>query len=145
LIRTKFFLMKKIIPAKKVSLQLSSGILIALFTVIAFSSVKASSIYPKNIRTNLKDSIVINKISENKDYNIELSPGDSPHKLLISINKHQKKVYHFYMFDVNGKLKAQVDILNNEKISFVNIEKGNYYYEILCNEVRIENGQLTVK
>jgi hypothetical protein len=137
--------MKKIIPAKKISVQLFSCVMVVLFPVIAFSSAEASSIKLKKTNTTLNDSIVINKLSKNRDSNIELSPGDSPRKLLITINKVQKKVYHLYLFDGDGKLKAQVDIVDNKNISFVNIEKGDYYYEILCKDERIENGQLTVK
>lgn len=49
------------------------------------------------------------------------------------------------MFDTDGVLKAQIDIPGNENISFVNIEKGNYYYEILCDEEKIEVGKLMVR
>src|SRR5579871_5722002 len=137
--------MKKIIPAKKIFLRLSIGLLVAIFVMSALSSIEAFSINPKKTRTDLQDSILVSKISENKDYNIELSSGNSPHKLLISVNKQQKKIYRFYLFDINGNLKAQIDIRSNEKVAFVNIDKGNYYYEIMNNDERIENGQLTVK
>ncbi|HVM90015.1 MAG TPA: hypothetical protein VMT76_17640 [Puia sp.] len=137
--------MKKIIPVKKTVSQLLSSLLVVLFTAIGFSSVLALPINPQSKRVNLNDSIVIKKIFGNTNYSIELIPHNSPRKLLITINKDQKRYYHFYLFDTNGNLKAQVDISGNEDISFVNIEKGNYYYEILCNDERIENGALTVR
>ncbi len=136
--------MKKTVPAKKMLSRLSSVMMAALLTAIIFSSAKASPATAKKTLI-LEDSIVINKLSANKNFNIELSQGNSPRKIFISVIKHQKKTYHFYMFDAEGNLKAQVDILNNEKLAFVNIEKGSYYYEILCNDERVENGQLTVK
>ena len=115
----------------------------AIFLMVAaFSSLNA---YPKKVNSTSKDSIVVNRMSENKNYQIELSSGDSPRKLLISVNNQGKKVYHFYLFDTDGKLKAHVHILKDAKISFMNIDKGSYYYEILCNDERVENGQLIVK
>jgi len=124
---------------------MSSSLLVALFAALAFSSAEASSIKSKSSAKSFQDSIVISKISENNDHIIELSSGNSPHKLLISVNKPQKKVYRFYMFDIDGNLKAQIDIRSNEKVAFVNIEKGSYYYEIMSSDEKIENGQLTVK
>jgi hypothetical protein len=137
--------MKKTVPENKIFPQLLSGILAVLCVVIAFSSSKASLAASKKIRLHSADSIVVNKISKNKNYDVELSASTSPHKLLISINNQQKKIYHFYLFDVNGNLKVQIEILSTEKVAFVNIEKGSYYYEILNGDEKIENGQLSVK
>lgn len=71
--------------------------------------------------------------------------NSSLHQLLISVEPQQNKSYHFYLFDIDGKLKAQANIRSNERASFVNIAKGNYFFEIFSNDERIENGQLTVK
>ena len=49
------------------------------------------------------------------------------------------------MFDIDGNLKAEATILSNQKTSLVNIPKGNYVFEILNDDERIENGELTVK
>jgi len=138
--------MKRIVPEKKISLPTFYSLLIALFAAFTFSSVEASSIKSKILLpTNFQDSIVINKISENKEYSIELSSSNSPHKFLISVNKNQQKTYRFYMFDINGNLKTQIDIRSNEKVAFVNIEKGNYYYQIMSGDEKIEDGQMTIK
>ncbi|MBS1947209.1 MAG: hypothetical protein JST47_05535 [Bacteroidetes bacterium] len=137
--------MKKIIPEKKTSLQFCLTVLAALFMMVVFSSANVSSGNLKKNCSFVKDSIFVNKLSVNKNYSIRFSSGDLPRKLLITINKEQKKNYHFYMFDTDGVLKAQIDIPGNENISFVNIEKGNYYYEILCDEEKIEVGKLMVR
>ncbi len=137
--------MKKTVPSKKIFLQICSSSLAAIFAVFIFSSAEAAPFKSKISAKNFQDSIVISKISENKDYSIQLSSGNSPHKFLISVNKQQQKNYRFYMFDINGNMKAQIDIRSNEKVAFVNIEKGNYYYQIMSDDEKIENGQLTVK
>ena len=137
--------MKKTVPAKNIVTKISFGLLTALFAALSFSSAEASIINSKKEIKNFQDSIVINRISENKDYSIELSSANSPHKFVISVNKQQQKNYQFYMFDINGNMKAQIAIKSNEKVAFVNIEKGNYYYEIMSGDEKIEDGQMTVK
>jgi hypothetical protein len=111
-----------------------------LLMLFSSTATFSAQLFPEN-----SDSIVINRVSASSNIVIAPEPGEAPHRLLISVNNQKKKTCHFYLFDMDGNLKAQVDILNNEKISFVNIEKGSYYYEILCKDERIENGLLTVQ
>lgn len=137
--------MKKTVPGKKLISNLSSSMLVALFTLPAFSS---TEVFPKKIKKPEPDhsyTIVINKLFENKNYNIEMHTNSSLHQLLITAGPEQKKIYRFYLFDIDGKLKAQANIRRNEKTAFVNISKGNYFFEIFSDDERIENGQLTVK
>jgi len=137
--------MKKTVPSKKIILNLSSGLLVALFILFGFSSTEKLSATPKPLKTDRSYTIVINKLFENKNYNIEMRTNSSLHQLLITAGPKQNKSYHFYLFDIDGKLKAQANIRSSEKASFVNIAKGNYFFEIFSNDERIENGQLTVK
>jgi hypothetical protein len=140
--------MKKTVPLKKIMLNLSTGIVAALFILSAFSSAEEieKPLAPsKPSKPDRSYTIVINKLFENKNYNIEMCTNSSLHQLLITVGPHQKKSYHFYLFDIDGKLKAQAYIRSNEKAAFVNIAKGNYFFEIFSEDERIENGQLTVK
>ena len=137
--------MKKTVPSKKHILNLSSGLLVVLFILSAFSSTEKLSAASKPSKPDRSYTIVINKLFENKNYNIEMRANSSLHQLLITAGPKQNKSYHFYLFDIDGKLKAQANIRSSEKASFVNIAKGNYFFEIFSNDERIENGQLTVK
>jgi hypothetical protein len=137
--------MKKTVPSKKHILHLSSGVLVVIFTLSSFSSTEKLPATSKSSKTDRSYTIVINKLFENKNYNIEMRTNSSLHQLLITAGPQQNKSYHFYLFDIDGKLKAQANIRSNEKASFVNIAKGNYFFEIFSNDERIENGQLTVK
>jgi hypothetical protein len=137
--------MKKTVPGKKFTLNLSSSMLVALFTLRAFSSTEGSPNKPKTPEPDHSYTIVISKLFENKNYKIEMRTNSSLHQLLITAGPQQKKIYRFYLFDIDGKLKAQASIRSNEKAAFVNISKGNYFFEIFNDDERIENGRLTVK
>lgn len=137
--------MKKAVLRKKLILNSSSSMLVALFSLAALSSTGGSPDKTKTPEPDHSYTIVISKLFENKNYNIEMHTNSSLHQLLITAGPQQKKVYRFYLFDIDGKLKAQANIRSNEKAAFVNISKGNYFYEIFNDDERIENGQLAVK
>src|ERR1039457_1239480 len=132
--------MKKNIPVKQMILSLSCGMMVLLFTLPAFSSKEKPSGISKTSTADHSYSIVISKLFENKNYNIEMRTNSSLHQLLITAGPQQNKTYRFYLFDIDGKLKAQANIHSNEKAAFVNIAKGNYFFEIFSNDERIENG-----
>ncbi len=137
--------MKKTVLLKKMILNLSCTIMVALFTLPAFSSKEKSSSTSKPSTTDHSYTIVISKLFENKNYTIEMHTNSSLHQLLITTGPQQNKTYRFYLFDIDGRLKAQANIRSNEKTAFVNLAKGNYFFEIFSRDERIENGRLTVK
>ena len=137
--------MKKTVPVKKMISHLASGMMLMLFTLPAFSSKEKPSGTSKTSTGDHAYTIVISKLFENKNYNIEMHTNSSLHQLLITAGPQQNKIYRFYLFDIDGKLKAQANIRNNENAAFVNIARGNYFFEIFSNDERIENGRLTVK
>lgn len=137
--------MKKTIPVRQMMWNISSGMMIVLFTLPAFSSKEKPSGTANKSTADHSYTIVISKLFENKNYNIEMSTNSSLRQLLITAGPRQNKIYRFYLFDIDGRLKAQASIRNNEKTAFVNISKGNYFFEIFSNDERIENGQLKVK
>ena len=140
--------MNKTILGKTLILNLSSSILVALFILSSFSSIGRDSdtlrVAEPN-RPHVSYTIIVNKLFENKNYKIEMQTNSSLHQLLITGGSDQKKMYRFYLFDIDGKLKSRAMIRSNEKTAFVNIAKGNYFFEIFNDDERIENGQLTVK
>lgn len=137
--------MKITVPAKKMISNLSSSMMVFLFALSMLSSKEKSSGASNTAGPDHSYTITISKLFENKNYNIEMRTNSSLHQLLITAGPEQKKVYRFYLFDIDGKLKAQADIRSSEKTAFVNISKGNYLFEIFSNDERIENGELTVR
>jgi hypothetical protein len=91
------------------------------------------------------DTSVFKKLSGNKNQSIQLFSNSGKQTIFFSAKFKQKKVYRFYMFDMDGKLVAENNIDNKQGVEFTNMQKGNYYFEILSNDDRIENGTLTIK
>jgi len=137
--------MKKTVPTSKSLLNLSSGLLVALFTLPAFSSSNGHAIIAKAEDPEKTNKTIVSRLYENKNYYIEMHSSPTLRQLLISAGPEQKKVYHFYLFDIDGKLKAEANIRRNSKTALVNISKGNYIFEIYHNDQRIENGQLKIE
>ena len=111
----------------------------------AFSSPRYASSVLIGSNAQQPYKITISKLFENKHYGIEMHSSPALRQLLIGAGPGQKKVYRFYLFDIDGRLKVQVNIEKEKKTSVVNISRGNYFYEIFNEDERIENGQLTVE
>jgi hypothetical protein len=127
--------MKKTIQTKK---QKSYFVFCLLF--IASSAPAFAAVY-----SAYSDTAVITKISGNKNQSVQLYSGTNKHTLFFSAKLKQKKNCRFYMFDMDGTLVAENNIYNKQGVEFTNMQKGNYYFEIFCEDKRIENGTLTIK
>jgi len=108
--------------------------------LIAISLPAFASAYSKT-----GDTSVFRKLSGNKNQNIQLFSNSGKQMILFSAKFKQKKNYRFYMFDMDGKLVAENNLDNKQGVEFTNMQRGNYYFEILSNDDRIENGTLTIK
>ena len=53
--------------------------------------------------------------------------------------------YTLFVFDLDGKLVIQSVILNHETGILSELPAGDYLYEVLADDTRVENGQLKVK
>ena len=91
------------------------------------------------------DTAVFKKLSGNKNQSIQLFSSSGKQTIFFSAKFKQKKNYRFYMFDMDGKLVAENNLDNKQGVEFTNMQRGNYYFEILSNDDRIENGTLTIK
>ena len=49
------------------------------------------------------------------------------------------------MFDMDGKLVVENDIVGKEGVQFTNMPKGEYFFEIFRKDERVEDGTLTIK
>ena len=116
--------------------------LLVCFTLPAFAAPVHST---RNKGIALCDTILVNTFPGNKKDHIRLYSDAHKQMLLISANSRQKKNYQFFMFDMDGKLITQANIVNRETTVFGHLVKGNYLFEIFSNDERIKNGQLTVR
>jgi hypothetical protein len=89
------------------------------------------------------DTAVVKKISGNKNHN--LYSGKDKQTIYFSAKLKQKKVYRFYMFNMDGNLVAENDIVNKRGVAFTNMQSGDYYFEIFDKDERVESGTITIK
>ncbi len=117
--------------------------IIILSPALASANIKAAAPDRSNHLLLRNDTIVIKKSLDNKNFKFYSPSGKQT--LFFSTKLKQKKVYRFYMFDVEGNLVAENNIVNRQGIQFTNMQKGNYYFEILCDDEKIENGSMIIK
>jgi hypothetical protein len=127
--------MKKTILEKKRNINFIFCLLLLTLSVSALASPHAIS----------GDTAVIKKLAGNKDQPIQLYSSSGNRVLYFSVKLKQKKTYRFFMFDMDGKLVAENDIVDKEGVQFTNMPKGEYFFEILRKDEHVENGTLTIK
>ena len=90
-------------------------------------------------------SIQVSKAQSSKKHKIRLYPDARQQVLFFSANGEDGKVYHLFLFDMDGRLVNQTHIRNKETTVLTTITEGNYLYDVFTDDERIENGQLTVR
>jgi hypothetical protein len=65
--------------------------------------------------------------------------------LLFTVDGVDENRYTLFVFDLEGKLIVESIILNHETGILSEIPAGNYVYEVMADDTRIESGQLKVK
>ena len=66
-------------------------------------------------------------------------------KVLCSVNGVTGKPYQIFMFTIDSKLVTHTTIRSGETAALNNMSKGNYLFEVLLDDEKIESGQLTIK
>jgi hypothetical protein len=127
--------MKKTIPGKKRNIGFIFCLLLVATSVPGLASAYCIP----------GDTAVIRKLYGNNDQHIQLFSSSGNRVLYFSVKLKQKKTYRFFMFDMDGKLVVENDILGKEGVQFTNMPKGEYFFEILRKDERVENGTLTIK
>ena len=119
--------------------------MVVMFSLIGFSSIPP--FYKASAFTGLvtPKEITVSTLFQNKNYQIEMVSSPSLRQLLITAGPQQKKVYHFYLFDIDGKLKVETPIHGHSKTAIVNISNGEYLFEIYNDDRLIEQGKLAIK
>ena len=93
----------------------------------------------------LPNSVVITKTLNNKKHKVKLFTASDYKTLLFTVDGVDENRYTLFVFDFEGKLIIQSVILNHETSILSELPAGNYLYEVMADDTRIENGQLKVK
>jgi hypothetical protein len=91
------------------------------------------------------NAVMITKNLKNKKHKVKLFTASDYKTLLFTVDGVDDIRYTLFVFDLDGKLIIQSVILNHETGILSELATGNYVYEVLANDTRVENGQLTVK
>ena len=91
------------------------------------------------------NAVMITKNLNNKKHKVRLFTASDNKTLLFTLDGVEGKQYTLFVFDLEGKLILQSAIRNRETGILPEINAGNYLYEVLVNDSKIENGQLKIK
>jgi hypothetical protein len=92
----------------------------------------------------LPNTVMITKNLKNKKHKVKLFTASDYKTLLFTVDGVDENRYTLFVFDLEGKLIIQSVILNHETGILSELPAGNYLYEVLADDTRIENGQLKV-
>ena len=91
------------------------------------------------------NAVTITKNLNNKKHKVRLFTASDYKTLLFTVDGVDQYRYTLFIFDLDGKLIIQSVVLNHETSILSELPAGDYLYEVLANDTRIENGQLKVK
>jgi|SRR5450432_1838823 len=91
------------------------------------------------------NAVMITKNLNNKKYKVKLFTAADYKTLLFTVDGMDEKRYTLFVFDMDGTLIIQSVILNHETSILTEIPAGTYLYEVMADDMKIENGQLKVK
>jgi hypothetical protein len=94
---------------------------------------------------NPKDSMLIKMHAGTKPDKIRIFTDVSHEVLFFSASGDQGKLFQLFMFDMDGKLVRQAQVLSSQTTLLTGLEKGNYLLEVFSNDERICSGSLTKK
>ena len=137
--------MKRSVPLKKQTVRIVPVIVGSLLIAATLQSYAVPTQSQDNLATEYYDSIVVEKQFTTKKYKIRLYPNANQEVLFFSASGEQGKIYQLFLFDMDGKLIKQANIKNKQTTVINNIEKGIYLFEVFSDDVRIENGKVTVR
>jgi hypothetical protein len=91
------------------------------------------------------DSIFIFKQSLSKSQKILLYPDAGQKVVFFSVKGEEGRAYQLFIFDLEGRLVKQTEIRNKQTTVIKQIEKGIYLFDVFSNDMKIGNGQMTVR
>jgi hypothetical protein len=89
--------------------------------------------------------VMITKNLTSKRHKVKLFTASDYKTLLFTVNGVEMKRYALFIFDLEGRLITQSVILNRETGILPELASGAYLYEVMVEDVKVENGQLKIK
>jgi len=89
-------------------------------------------------------AVLITKMQKNKKHKVKLFTASDYKTLLFTVDGVDESRYTLFVFDLEGKLMIQSVILNHETGILSELRAGNYLYEVMADDTRVENGQLKI-
>jgi hypothetical protein len=133
----------KTVPMKKTIQQgigiLSASLLFMYAPVIALAADRSS---PTTIEVSY--SVQAGKTQNSKKHRVRLM-GSGQDKVLCTVNGIPGKSYQIFVFTIDSKLVSHTTMRSGETAALNNLSKGNYLFEVLMDDDRIQSGQLTIK
>jgi hypothetical protein len=124
--------------------MITLAILTGMSTLLSPLHSEASNIC-FNAMFNSKDSMLIKMHTRTKPDRIRIFTDVTHEILFFSASGAQGKMFQLFMFDMDGKLVRQAQVLSTQTTLLTGLEKGNYLLEVFSNDERIGSGSLTKK
>lgn len=91
------------------------------------------------------NAVMITKNLTNKKHKVKLFTASDYKTLLFTVDGTDENRYTLFVFDLEGRLIVESIILNHETGILSELPAGDYLYEVMSDDTKIENGQLKVK
>ena len=113
----------------------------------------AAAVTPSNAGTPAKkpqpamsaDSIFIRKQVISRAHKISLYTDANQKVVFFSVKGEEGRSYQLYVFDMEGKLVTRTEIRNKQTTVIKEMEKGTYSFDVFSDDMKIGNGQMTVR
>ncbi|MBC6492947.1 hypothetical protein ACFSQD_00330 [Flavihumibacter stibioxidans] len=115
-------------------------LLVIMVMFVGSLSARAGESHP----TYRTDSIIIQKLNNDKRHTVNIYTNASNKVLFFSASGEEGRTYQLFLFREKGKLVKQAKIRNRETTVVSKPDKGNYYFEVFSDEIRIESGTILV-
>jgi hypothetical protein len=128
--------MKRILASKRWLLTAALGL--SSFTMqVSLAAVGALPMH--------QDSIIIQKLNNNKKHSINIYTNSAQQVLFFSASGEEGRVYQLLLFRREGTLIKSSKIRNRETTVVSKPEKGSYFFEVFSDDIRIESGTIVVQ
>jgi hypothetical protein len=92
-----------------------------------------------------RDSIFIYKQAISKAHKISLYPDANQKVIFFSVKGEEGRAYQLFIFDLEGRLVKQTEIRNKQTTVIKDMDKGIYLFDVFSDDMKIGNGQMTVR
>jgi len=118
---------------------------IMLLVCVLFTGVHSSSKAAIPVPKISGDSIFIHKQAMSRLHKISMYPDANQKVVFFSVKGEEGKAYQLFIFDLEGKLVKQTEIRNKQTTVIKELEKGIYVFDVFSDDIKIGNGDMTVR